>query len=567
MNQLLNFLVTVSIFICSFNLCYAQVSPEAVQNPAQSQSQPLTAERALDESIQFGKQIKIDKIRTAAMTQNGRVKPFATFSRETVLFITGKFKGWGLSPEQLYLTFSASEAAPYAPFIEIRDVALRKKLGFTADKKYFSLADLESSQLEKLAMPIFQKEQDGNKLDENDKKVTEAFSQMNVFRQIALKDHFPAAIDFSWLEKKPEQIVSEKNEISQTASRYLEALKRKDFQFAYATSEKLNEISKSQPTPDLFRHALNKIDVEVWFFDYRPFLLASVVSLIAALLLLLDVTRNKISVRSVFWLFGLTMAPTIIGLVLRVYITRFAPITNMYGTMIWVAFGVTLFSLILFSLYKNAVMSGFMFLGSGLILLLTENIPLVLSPDMDPIVAVLRSNFWLATHVTTITISYAAFTIAMILGNVTLVKVLFNRMESKQIQDFYHYAYRMVQLGCFLLTVGIILGGIWADYSWGRFWGWDPKETWALIADLGFIALLHARYIGWVTPISFLSWLPVAYLLVVMAWYGVNFILAAGLHSYGFSSGGASAVAIFVSAQLLLIGLSMLRRKYFGRVA
>lgn len=150
----------------------------------------------------------------------------------------------------------------------------------------------------------------------------------------------------------------------------------------------------------------------------------------------------------------------------------------------------------------------------------------------------------------------------MILGNVILVKTLFNKTNEKQIQEFFHYAYRMVQLGCFLLTVGIILGGVWADYSWGRFWGWDPKETWALIADMGFLVLLHARYIGWVTPFSFLAYLPVAYLLVIMAWYGVNFILAAGLHSYGFSSGGAMAVTIFVCAQLGLMGLAFLKFKF-----
>lgn len=280
------------------------------------------------------------------------------------------------------------------------------------------------------------------------------------------------------------------------------------------------------------------------------------------MLLLLDVTRKKIAIEKIYWLYGLTIIPIIFGLALRVYITQFAPITNMYGTMIWVAFGVCLFSLILFILYKNSVMSGFMFLGSGLILLLTENIPLILSPDMDPIVAVLRSNFWLSTHVTTITISYAAFTIAMILGNITLIKTILGKVEQKQVQEFFHYAYRMVQLGCFLLTVGIILGGVWADYSWGRFWGWDPKETWALIADLGFLVLLHARYIGWLPPFTFLAFLPLSYLLVVMAWYGVNFILAAGLHSYGFSSGGAMAVGLFVGVQLLLMLAAWIKYRF-----
>jgi ABC-type transport system involved in cytochrome c biogenesis permease subunit len=194
---------------------------------------------------------------------------------------------------------------------------------------------------------------------------------------------------------------------------------------------------------------------------------------------------------------------------------------------------------------------------------MTESLPLILSPDMDPIVAVLRNNFWLTIHVLTISISYAAFTISMLIGNSHLVMTILGRQTQQRAKDLAHLAYRAVQLGVFLLTAGIILGGWWADYSWGRFWGWDPKETWALIADLGYLSILHARYVGWLGPAGVLAAAPAAYLLVIMAWYGVNFILASGLHSYGFSSGGATIVAVFVGVQLLLLaagaGMDLLR--------
>lgn len=231
----------------------------------------------------------------------------------------------------------------------------------------------------------------------------------------------------------------------------------------------------------------------------------------------------------------------------------------MYGTMIWVSLGVATFSAILYLLYKNPYVLAAAMLCSGFILMLTEQIPMILSPDLDPIVAVLRSNFWLSTHVTTITISYAAFTVAAVLGNIALIRVWIYKDNESFFKEYSHYAYRMIQLGCFLLTVGIILGGVWADYSWGRFWGWDPKETWALIADVGFLALLHARIAGWLKPFTLLALSPVAYLLVIMAWYGVNFILAAGLHSYGFSSGGALVVAIYVAAQMIILSLGLWR--------
>jgi ABC-type transport system involved in cytochrome c biogenesis permease subunit len=196
-----------------------------------------------------------------------------------------------------------------------------------------------------------------------------------------------------------------------------------------------------------------------------------------------------------------------------------------------------------------------MALGAALLILLTENIPLIISPSMDPIVAVLRSSYWLTIHVLTVTISYAAFSMAMLLGNIYYIKSFFKEQETELTNRFSHYAYRSIQLGVLLLTTGIILGGVWADYSWGRFWGWDPKETWALIADLGFIAILHGRFAGWITPKKLLLFSPLSYILVIMAWFGVNFILATGLHSYGFSTGGTFMVITAVLIQLIIFAI------------
>ncbi|MGE3759079.1 MAG: cytochrome c biogenesis protein, partial [Pseudobdellovibrionaceae bacterium] len=463
-----------------------------------------------------------------------------------------------LDSTQIYLAISSFELAPYSPMIEIRNPALRTQLGFPKKKRFFSLADLEASPLEAVAQGPLRKQQDSEKLDESEKAIVEAYSQMYVFRQIATGEHLARALDFSLINAHP----GGPSEMSKKVEEYRTTLAQSRFQEAQNLAVALVADSKKQQVPELFTHYIEKLDTEILFFDLRPFLWSAILCLLGGLLLALDVTRKKFAEKGASWIFTVAALPIVIGLGIRVYITQFSPITNMYGTMIWVAFGVILFAALLHALYKNSFVSGILLIGSGLILLLTENIPLILSPDMDPIVAVLRSNFWLSTHVTTITISYAAFTIAMLIGNVTLVRSWFRVSDEAFAKEYFRFAYRMVQLGCFLLTVGIILGGVWADYSWGRFWGWDPKETWALIADLGFLVLLHARLVGWLNEFTFLALCPVAYLLVIMAWYGVNFILAAGLHSYGFSSGGAAAVAFFVGAQLLLLALSLIKRKF-----
>ena len=112
---------------------------------------------------------------------------------------------------------------------------------------------------------------------------------------------------------------------------------------------------------------------------------------------------------------------------------------------------------------------------------------------------------------------------------------------------------------CFLLAAGTILGGVWANYSWGRFWGWDPKETWALIALLCYILTLHGRLAGWWTQFGLVVASVVCFLAVLMAWYGVNFVFGKGLHSYGFGLGGEMYVASFVVADLLFVGFAIWR--------
>ena len=115
--------------------------------------------------------------------------------------------------------------------------------------------------------------------------------------------------------------------------------------------------------------------------------------------------------------------------------------------------------------------------------------------------------------------------------------------------------YRAIQIGVALLGPGIILGGVWADYSWGRFWGWDPKETWALIALLGYLALIHGRLAGLIKHFGMTVWSVMSFNLVIMAWYGVNFVLSAGLHSYGFGAGGVEYAFAFVAIHTFFVVL------------
>lgn len=133
---------------------------------------------------------------------------------------------------------------------------------------------------------------------------------------------------------------------------------------------------------------------------------------------------------------------------------------------------------------------------------------------------------------------------------------------ASRIKPISNFIYRTMQVGVLLIAAGTILGGIWADYSWGRFWGWDPKEVWALITLLVYLVPLHGRFAGWITTFGLVFWSVVCSMSVIMAWYGVNFVLGVGLHSYGFTEGGGQGVvtSVCVAAIALPLGAYWRRR-------
>ena len=132
---------------------------------------------------------------------------------------------------------------------------------------------------------------------------------------------------------------------------------------------------------------------------------------------------------------------------------------------------------------------------------------------------------------------------------------------ASSIKPLSNFIYRAMQVGVLMIAGGTILGGVWADYSWGRFWGWDPKEVWALITLLVYLIPLHGRFAGWVNTFGLVMASVVCFLSVIMAWYGVNFVLGVGLHSYGFVEGGSQgSVSAAVLAMLAFAGAAAWRR-------
>jgi ABC-type transport system involved in cytochrome c biogenesis permease subunit len=282
---------------------------------------------------------------------------------------------------------------------------------------------------------------------------------------------------------------------------------------------------------------------ELWFNGANPFRKAWLCGLSACVLLAcgLALARWRWPGRVAYWVgmkgYLCCLGWAAAGFWCRVSLSGRPPVSNMYESLVWVAFMSAAFGLVLELVYRRRVIALAGALVSTLGFVLADQLPLTFSPNIQPLQAVLRSNYWLVIHVLTIVSSYAAFALAWGLGNLNLGLMLLAPGRTDLVRTLSGFCYRAIQVGVVLLAAGTLLGGFWAAESWGRFWGWDPKEVWALIALVCYLIPLHARYAGWVKDFGLAFCSVVCFASVVMAWYGVNFVLGVGLHSYGFGGG------------------------------
>src|SRR6185295_9532349 len=245
-------------------------------------------------------------------------------------------------------------------------------------------------------------------------------------------------------------------------------------QAASALSKRLASMA-----PDTYP-AAKDLRREVHYNTFKPFRLAWLLYLLGFFSLLASLTLggNFLGRAGL----GLSFAAFVVhayGMVIRSLISGRPPVTNMYESVIWVAWGAMLFALIFEAVYKVRYFAACASALAVICLILADNVP-ILNGAIDPLVPVLRDNMWLTVHVLTITLGYAAFTLAMGLGHLNLGLYFFAPGQTTLFKSLSLFLYRALQVGTLLLAVGTMLGGVWASYSWGRFWGWDPKETWAL---------------------------------------------------------------------------------------
>jgi ABC-type transport system involved in cytochrome c biogenesis permease subunit len=238
------------------------------------------------------------------------------------------------------------------------------------------------------------------------------------------------------------------------------------------------------------------------------------------------------------------------------------PVTNLYSSAIFIGWGCAGLLILLEWWYRNGI--GVLLAGATGATSLVIAHYLSLSGDtLEMMQAVLDTNFWLATHVTTVTLGYTASFVAGFLGVLYILRgVVTPTLTVAAGKTISTMTYGVICFAMLLSFVGTVLGGIWADQSWGRFWGWDPKENGAVLIVIWNALILHARWAGIVKQRGMAVLAVFGNIVTAWSWFGTN-QLGVGLHSYGFTSGVSKWLAIFWAAMLLVMAIGMMPERWW----
>ncbi|MBK22763.1 MAG: hypothetical protein CME70_02055 [Halobacteriovorax sp.] len=456
-----------------------------------------------------------------AIQQGGRTKPLYVHARESLRHLTGKNSFDGQDPVLTYCNLSLSPRynAPAVTglMIPAEHVKLKEFLGVDLSKSRILAEEALDMKKEIRIELMRQKEETSYK-----KALNKLFSRVHLYEEIKTGRN--------WLV--PMVMGTTVNWVPIATA-------------PFTSKEELQEGLKTADN-NFVKEIKSKHIFELKYAKMRLPQISMVLTLIALAILTLF---KRFNIALGFSVLILLLETGLIAA--RVYLSGRAPITNMYETVLFSGYGGLIIALILGHFKKDKT---FVFIGLAynvLCLFMMNFSTGMLSDSISPLVPVLRDNFWLSTHVTSIILSYGALALSWVLANTVLLKKRLRKIDAQDERYYADLIYLCLKVGVVLLAGGVLLGGVWADYSWGRFWGWDPKETWSLIVLCLYMAILHGRYTAWIPNKRFIPLVALAFMSVMMAWFGVNYILASGLHSYGFSEGGAIFLGSFFAIQIV----------------
>ena len=505
----------------------------------------------------------------------GRTEPVYTFASELMRKISRKEKIMGMNPVQLFMEMNMQPSHwAQAPVIRVSNSELQSLLGVKG--KYTSYSSFIDPQKGYVLRQLVQKafEKSPGERTKLDKAIIKTDEKVNICYAIFSGEYlkmFPvpnSKDSVSWFIAEEAAKKATNREDSLFLGRILKtyfgevihAKSTEDYSLANDLVDGINTFQRTHAGYDLPSDF--KIGVEIMYYKLNPFkflfpFYATFGIIYLFMLIALIVSGKSVpgSIRKgYFYLLLLAFAVHLLAIIARWYISGHAPMSNGYESMIFIS-GVTLLAGFIFNKLSPFALPATAVLGG--LTLMVANLSFM-DPVITNLVPVLQS-YWLTIHVSVITASYGFLGLGAILGLINMILMTLRTSKNQDrilnnLQSLTILNHKTLIVGLYLLTIGTFLGAVWANESWGRYWGWDPKETWAFISILVYTIVTHARLIPGLKGIFMFNALSVyGFASILMTYFGVNYYLS-GLHSY--ASGDPVPVPSFVyitSAAILLL--------------
>ncbi len=547
------------------------------------QATPLKAEADTLEQFRKNSYEHANGVFSSLLVQDymGRIKPISTEAVEIVNKITGKSSLFGLTPEQMILGMTTNAGLwQEMKIIKLSNPSIKKVLGLSPEAEYVSFASMfDDEGYYKLAKQVSAANQKAqSKRDTFDNDIIKFDEKLNI-AYLTLKGvlfkFIPIPNDASHTWIAPNDAFSHpqvSGEVKSMLNDYFvglqEGISTNKWDNANIALAKLKENQRSLSGGIL--PSETRVRAEVLYNHMGLFQkligFYFVLGCGAFVLALISIFKGKnypTLEKSVLYIFIAGFIAHSFGLALRWYISGHAPWSDSYESMVYIGWsagfaGVMVFRKSILSLAAAAILAA--------IVMLVAHMSFV-NPQITNLVPVLKS-YWLTVHVSVITASYGFLGMGALLGFITLLLMILKNKKNvlrmnEQIRHLVAINEISLIIGLAMLTVGNFFGGIWANESWGRYWGWDPKETWSFVSIIVYALILHLRFVPKLNSVYVFSIASlVGYSSIMMTYFGVNFYLT-GMHSYAASGEHASLPSFVYYIFVVIFGLCVLA--YQGR--
>lgn len=468
-------------------------------------------------------------LRNLPVQHDGRTMPYDTLAREAVWKVTGKHSWRGIDPVALVLGWTfESDYWSRQPIVSMESVALASATGLASG--YLSFAEVASNQK---AVALMKDARARSQLEEPLGPALSAAEELEgrlLWLQRFLSGSAPAVIP-------ADEPGAAWSPLAQGAS--------------ITDLSTLRDRMAGQPPSEYPNSSI--MDREVRYNHLRPNRIAWIVLTFASFFALLAYLKQQRALDAITaFLLVAAFGVMTWSLVTRWQIAGRIPASNMYESMLFLGWGVGLFALIAALMIRNRLLILNATFMSAICMTLLDLLPM--DGFIHPMPPVLTGTPWLAIHVPITMISYSVFAIGVLIAHAQIGVDVLNPDNRTLVRKLNELLYLYMHIGSILLAAGIITGSIWAASSWGRYWGWDPKEVWSLIALLAYMAILHGRFDRIIGAFGTAALSIIAFGTILMTYLGVNFILSAGLHSYGFGESSVTRwLVLFAAAETLFL--------------